>query len=507
MRNIDNDDQLVFIHLPKTAGTTLRYMIEPHFSESDICPLNNRGELEGVNCKYFDQFPYIRGHLPYELMEKMVTGKRSWITMLRNPIERYLSQFYFQQAKPDTIPVLYTQATEDDIQTFCNLTLDDFVNTPSFKFHLQSRDVQARWLATTINVDSPDEWIHAFNESLTRETDINIDLGIQRLDGFDLIGLTERFQDSVFMLSYFFAWPPVISADQLNATAEKPRLDNISQDVVDRIAELNTSDLLIYEHAKQVFEKRFTQMTHELLEQYGQKRHAHIKLPLSPEHMFELLEKHYVRCRAEHYHLKHSFHFTFDHSVMGNSWYGVEEHSQYGKYRWTGPNRRSTIDVPLVIDAERYRVEFSVVAAITPETMSSFKLWADEELVALERTYNQFGQAIFYGIIQPSRHPEKKPYIRLTFEVEKSIAPITLNATNKDERPVGLALDRLDLYPSEEEGWFLQESTDGKAYQKLMKTYEKTRDWALSLESNLQNKKKEILELKKILDTKKNNNI
>jgi len=501
-KNLEQGNHIVFLHLPKTAGTTLRYIIDPHFAESDICPLYNRSEFEGINSQSIDEFQYTRGHIPYELLEKIITSKRTWITMLRDPIERYISQFYFLQAKPVTLPTLCVRYTEDDVQTFSSMTLSEFVNSPSFIFNLASRDVQARWLATTINFDSPAEWLHAFNESLTRETDINIDLGLERLSGFDLIGLTERFQDSLFMLSYFFCWPPVLRAGKLNVTTGKPRRDNLSKSIVDRIVELNVSDQLLYVHAKQIFDKRFKQMSHDLLEQYGKKRHAHMKLPLSPELMFELLEDHYEQCYSERHHAQHRFHFTFDQGVMGNNWYSVEEHPRYGKYRWTGPGRYSTIDVPVTVNAVGCRVEFSVVASITPEILSSFKLLANEEVVSLEKSYNQSGQAIFAGIIQPSKNNRKNTFIRLTFEVEKSIAPITLNATIKDERPVGLALDRLDLYPTEEKGWFRQESRDGQAYQKLMTSYEKARDWAHALESNLQKKDKEILELTKKLHAK-----
>ena len=139
--NFDEDNQLVFIHIPKTAGTSLRYMIEPHFGVSEICPLYNRGELEGVNSQYIERFPYIRGHIPYELMEKMLTRKRTWITMLRDPVERYISQFLFQQAKPVTLPTLFNRFTEDEAQKFCSMTLGEFVNSSTFRFNLASRDV------------------------------------------------------------------------------------------------------------------------------------------------------------------------------------------------------------------------------------------------------------------------------------------------------------------------------------------------------------------------------
>lgn len=502
MRNFDDDNKLVFIHLPKTAGTTLRYIIEAHFNESDICPLHNRNEFEGLKNQYLEQFSYIRGHVPYELVEKMLTSKRTWITMLRDPVERYISQFFFLQAKPVSIPILYPPATKNDVQTLCNMTLDDFINTQSFKLSLLSRDMQARWLSTTINTDSPDKWLHAFNNSLVQETDINIDLGFQRLSGVNIIGLTERFQDSVFMLSYYFGWPPVMSDTYLNVTVGKPKRDDISKHLIDQIVELNSSDMLIYEHAKQIFEKRFKIMTHELLEQYGKKRHAHMKLPLSPEHIFELLEDHFEQCYSERHHAQHSFHFTFDQGVMGNNWYSVEEHPRYGKYRWTGPGRYSTIDVPVTVNAVACRVEFSIVSSITPEILSGFKLLANEEEVSLVKSYNQLGQIIFSGIIKPSKNHRKDTFLRITFEVEKSIAPITLNASIKDERPMGLALDRLDLYPAEEKGWFQQESEDGQAYQKLMTSYEKARDWAHALESNLQEKNREILNLTKKLHAK-----
>src|SRR6476659_4755695 len=50
---------------------------------------------------------------------------------------------------------------------------------------------------------------------------------------------------------------------------------------------------------------------------------------------------------------------------MPFEWHGLETDSNYGSFRWTGPNARTTIDLPVVFDRDlRFRIH--VIIAIKP---------------------------------------------------------------------------------------------------------------------------------------------
>ncbi len=69
------------------------------------------------------------------------------------------------------------------------------------------------------------------------------------------VGLTERYNDSLELLSYTFGWPSLIQYEKQNVTPN--RIDHIEPDILARIQELNQIDIALYAFAVELFEKRW----------------------------------------------------------------------------------------------------------------------------------------------------------------------------------------------------------------------------------------------------------
>jgi len=54
---------------------------------------------------------------------------------------------------------------------------------------------------------------------------------------------------------------------------------------------------------------------------------------------------------------------------------------------------------------------------------------------------------VFQGIIPKKVAPHNKPFSRLTFRVNRTISPQSVDPENPDKRPVGLAFDLLQIFP------------------------------------------------------------
>lgn len=82
------DARLYFLHIPKTGGTSLRLMLEQQLSFAEICPFRNRLDITGPI-----SYELVSGHFPYWLCKKLDPEfeKAFKVTILRDPIERYLS--------------------------------------------------------------------------------------------------------------------------------------------------------------------------------------------------------------------------------------------------------------------------------------------------------------------------------------------------------------------------------------------------------------------------------
>jgi Sulfotransferase family len=95
------DEQLCFIHIPKTAGTTLTSLLNSKFHQSKICPAEVWSELVEIPPDRLHQYQLFRGHFFYDIND-LIPRKPVYITILRQPIERVISGYEFMRRNPPT---------------------------------------------------------------------------------------------------------------------------------------------------------------------------------------------------------------------------------------------------------------------------------------------------------------------------------------------------------------------------------------------------------------------
>src|SRR6185437_13185558 len=82
------EGRLYFIHIPKTGGTTLRLLLEQQLSTQEIYPFKNQQNARGVV-----DHALVSGHFSYSYCKRIDPEfeKAFKVTVLRDPVERYLS--------------------------------------------------------------------------------------------------------------------------------------------------------------------------------------------------------------------------------------------------------------------------------------------------------------------------------------------------------------------------------------------------------------------------------
>ncbi len=220
---------LIFLHIPKTAGTTLNRIIEWQYNPLSIFtmdPYRIRATPERLK-----QLPearrrrlrMVRGHFYYGIHEYLPQGA-TYITMLREPVARFLSAYYFLQRRP--LHPMHRKVKSERIG------VEDFIRlTP------QRQNLQCSLIAgIKSNGKCEESTLEIAKENLVKS--------------FSIVGLSERFEESLVLIAKTFDWQiPFYENRKVSKTRPK-----IESSAVEMIKEHNQLDLELYEFGKGLFE-------------------------------------------------------------------------------------------------------------------------------------------------------------------------------------------------------------------------------------------------------------
>src|SRR4030095_4128498 len=98
----DTEESVIFLHLPKTAGTTLNRLIEWEYPLSEMYSVDpvlfewSYARLRNLPEKRLRKTRIFKGHMLFGLHE-VLPQPATYITVLRNRVDRVLSAFYFMR--------------------------------------------------------------------------------------------------------------------------------------------------------------------------------------------------------------------------------------------------------------------------------------------------------------------------------------------------------------------------------------------------------------------------
>lgn len=248
---LKDTDLLVFLHIPKTAGTSFANIVGRHFNQDQICTLEYYVPDELVKKiaelpdGEFDNYRYLPGHFQYDIQDYL-PKRPIYITMLRDPIERTISMYSYltKQIWQQKDAVFHDRRNE---------TLYEFVTNPRGAYDVEN--LQVRWLAGT-RYKKGDEQSKKASDAQDLDTVIEL---LQESSQFPFFGLAERFEESLELLSYTFGWPKQNSV-QLNVTKRRTRRERLSQEDLDAIMKCTHYDRLLYDFAHGLFHRRLNEM-------------------------------------------------------------------------------------------------------------------------------------------------------------------------------------------------------------------------------------------------------
>ena len=235
------EEAVIFLHVPKTAGTTLNRLIEWEYPLRQIYSVDpvlfrwSGKHLRKLSPERLRRIRMFKGHMLFGLHE-ILPQPATYITVLRDPVDRLISAFYF--IRNYKLHPLYWKFRRE------NWSLEDFVNRSP------RTNVQCKILAGA-------EYELPCTEQICAKA---IDHADQH---FSIVGLSERFEETLALLKLRFGWK-LQSYSSFNVTRARPKKHDLPQTTLDLIAEKNAFDVTLYAAASKKFDEAVSQNAAEV---------------------------------------------------------------------------------------------------------------------------------------------------------------------------------------------------------------------------------------------------
>jgi hypothetical protein len=228
---------VIFLHIGKTGGSSLRSLLRRQFRRNEVLefrapiPTDGRLRREGA-LEAFAALPQaervrarlVMAHTPYGIHE-LIPRPSTYVTMLRDPEKLVVSLYRYIKRTPKHI--LHDEVLRRD------LGLEEFVRSG---LSLETDNSQVRALAG----DTTTPFGGCGPQML--------ELAVRHLDErFSVVGLTERFDESVVLMGRAFGWHRLRYYEANVAPAAR---EPIPAAVLDLIRSQNALDIDLYAWAR-----------------------------------------------------------------------------------------------------------------------------------------------------------------------------------------------------------------------------------------------------------------
>lgn len=260
--HVNEKSVLLFLHIPKTAGSTLREIVRERYSPTALFVQDSpqppptspylrylRGEqdMPGKGRPGFDPNVRVRkrlselpgerrnalraivGHLWFGLHDAF-DPPATYMTVLRDPVERVLSLYYYHKASNGL-----TGTLEEYLDAGRDFEIDNG---------------QTRYLCGQLEHDDV-RFAPCNREMLARAQN-------HLIRAFSVVGTVERFDESLLLMNRAFGWS-ISSYERVNVNLERPPGHLVPHSIRQRIAQRNRFDAELYEFAGKLLDQRLSE--------------------------------------------------------------------------------------------------------------------------------------------------------------------------------------------------------------------------------------------------------
>lgn len=236
-------EKLLFVHIPKTAGSTVTNYFTDVYAGREILRLRRQdGSLDVLSAEAAERAHYIWLHAALRMFPYDSKGFRR-VTFLRDPVDRTQSFFFFIR-NPDVIANEERSGSSPELirslREAGEMTFEEFVCSENPHHVARLESIYPMFLATHLHEDSR----------------LQLEDTLESMDRyFDFVGLTQDLAGGLEYIRRFLISPnaPKYTGEWANRSARSEV--TLSERAVRRLEELLALDTIVYREAAAAYAK------------------------------------------------------------------------------------------------------------------------------------------------------------------------------------------------------------------------------------------------------------
>jgi hypothetical protein len=230
------DRPIIFNHIPRTGGTTLRVILNKVYGKSRVFFINSKdigaslATFSAFNSKERDGYRVISGHSALQFRELL--NDAFTISILRDPVDLFRSQYYYLRKSPDSNFL-------DEVRS-----LSSFEDYMEYALEKGQDNMMVRCLDPEnkqfIQATSPPP-------DMERDGKAMLQRAMAELENHDAVFSLSTFDTGVFQLSGLLSWPRIPLYRPLNRASYIKGSQYISPDLSERLGHILRFDIELYE--------------------------------------------------------------------------------------------------------------------------------------------------------------------------------------------------------------------------------------------------------------------